>query len=303
LREARIGLVPIIWNNVDLGGRPTLAPLGVLDETARLGYAGTQLGVGFPSGAVLASELRRRGLRLAEVYAALPCDQRGPRPDALDVGRARLRELHDADGDVLVVAVDGSPERDAVTGRASDGPAFDDAALRALVAVLEALAREARGLGHRLAFHNHSGTWIETPEELERLASCADAELVELCLDVGHYLVGGGDPVEALRRYGERVVHLHLKDVAAAPLAGLRQGRLSGFSAALRERIFTTLGSGVLDLPGVLRELAGRPYRGWLMVEQDTSWEPPSEAAAIGRRVLDAALRWTALDRPGAAAA
>jgi sugar phosphate isomerase/epimerase len=48
--------------------------------------------------------------------------------------------------------------------------------------------------------------------------------------------------------------------------------------------------------------LDARGYGGWLMVEQDTSWEPPSEAAAIGRRVLDAALRWTT-DRAGAAAA
>ncbi|MGH2358425.1 MAG: hypothetical protein ACRDGJ_10520, partial [Candidatus Limnocylindria bacterium] len=63
-----------------------------------------------------------------------------------------------------------------------------------------------------------------------------------------------------------------------------------------------TLGSGILDLPGVLRALAARRYGGWLMVEQDTSWEPPSEAAAIGRRVLDAALRWT-ISNEGAVAA
>ena len=62
--------------------------------------------------------------------------------------------------------------------------------------------------------------------------------------------------------------------------------------AALRGRIFVPLGSGVLDLPAVLEALADARYRSWLMVEQDTSHEPPSEAAAIGRRVLGAMLRW-----------
>ena len=46
----------------------------------------------------------------------------------------------------------------------------------------------------------------------------------------------------------------------------------------------------MLDLDGVLSVLAARDYDGWLMVEQDRSVGPPSEAAAIGRRVLASAL-------------
>jgi inosose dehydratase len=112
-----------------------------------------------------------------------------------------------------------------------------------------------------------------------------------LCLDVGHYLVGGGDPVEALRTYGERVGHVHLKDVDPEVLAGLREGTVGGFGAGIRQRLFTELGAGVLDLDGVLALLAARRYAGWLMVEQDSGWPPPAESAAIGRRVLAAAIR------------
>jgi inosose dehydratase len=83
---------------------------------------------------------------------------------------------------------------------------------------------------------------------------------------------------------------VHLKDVDGAVLAGLRGGALPGFIAAVRERIFTELGNGVLDLGAVLRELDAAGYRGWLMVEQDSSRLPASEAAAIGRRVLGFAL-------------
>jgi inosose dehydratase len=74
-------------------------------------------------------------------------------------------------------------------------------------------------------------------------------------------------------------------------LAGLLDGSLSDFFEALHARIFTELGNGVVDVAGVIDALEQRDYAGWLMVEQDTTWHPPSESAAIGRRVLEFALR------------
>lgn len=74
-------------------------------------------------------------------------------------------------------------------------------------------------------------------------------------------------------------------------LLRLRAGEIDGFGAAVRERIFTEPGNGVLDLDGVLRALDRIGYAGWLMVEQDSSWLSPTEAAAIGKRVVDFARR------------
>jgi len=303
LARSPIGVVPILWNNVDLADLAPRLPAGVvLDEAARLGFQGIQDGIGFPRGSALRRELTRRGLRLAETYAAIPCGPDGPSPDAIRVGRARLANLHRAGGEVLVVALDGTPERARRSGRAAaDGtPTLSDAGWSGLARALETLGQEARDLGHLLAFHGHTGTFVETPTELDRLAASTDPQLVRLCLDVGHCIVGGGDPVAALRRYGPRVDHVHLKDVAAEPLAGLRDGTITGFIDALRARIFTELGSGVLDLAGVLDALAQQDYRGWLMVEQDTTWKPPSESAAIGRSVLAFALRLRAEGRRAA---
>jgi inosose dehydratase len=157
--------------------------------------------------------------------------------------------------------------------------------------VVEAIATDARTLGHRTAFHPHAGTFVETPAEVDRFAAATDPDLVGICLDVGHITVGGGDPVAALASLGERVTHVHLKDVDPAVLARLRSGELAGFGAAIRERLFTELGAGILDLDGIIAALAARDYDGWLMVEQDSAWGPPSESAAIGRRVLATALR------------
>jgi inosose dehydratase len=153
------------------------------------------------------------------------------------------------------------------------------------------VAAETRAAGARIAFHPHAGTFVETPQEVERLASSIGAEELPFCLDVGHYTVGGGDPVTALRQYGERVSHVHLKDVDPDVLRGLRSREVGSFGAAVRQRLFTELGSGVLDLDGVLAVLAERRYDGWLIVEQDSGWSPPAESAAIGRRVLAAAIR------------
>jgi inosose dehydratase len=302
LTGAPIGVVPIVWNNADL---PELAPRvsadDLLDEIVRLGFDGLQLGVGFPAGDVLRDALAAHGLRLAEAYLELPCSAEGPTDAALEIGRERLAELHAGRGEVLVVALNRAPERDAWVGRAGEAPRLTDLGLRALAAALETLATESLALGHPLAFHNHAGTYVEDEEEIDRLIASTDPTLVGLCLDVGHALVGGADPLAIIGRHGRRIIHLHLKDVAAEPLQALRDGRPVGFESALRGRIFAPLGSGILDLPAVLAALVALQYDGWLMVEQDTSWEPPSEAAAIGRRVLDATLRWS-VSQPGSAA-
>jgi inosose dehydratase len=294
LPAARIGTVPILWNNVDLAElRLGTDAATLLDEIARTGYEGTQLGIGFPEGEALQAMLGERGLRLAEVYASLVATVDGPTEGAGADARERLRLLVAGDGEVLCVALDGSPEREPHAGRAGETgtPVLTDDGWGRLADLLHDLGRATQAAGRRMAFHPHAGTFVETPAEVERLVELTDPDLVPLCLDVGHYLVGGGDPVAALQRYGERVTHVHLKDVDPAVLAGLRSGEIAGFSDAIRARLFTELGSGLLDVAGVIAQLVTRDYGGWLMIEQDSCWGPPSESAAIGRRVLAVTLR------------
>lgn len=302
LEAARVGTVPILWNNVDIAElRLGTTADAILDDIARTGYDGTQLGLGFPEGQVLRLALAARELALAEVYASIPATVDGPTPTALGEVRERIRLLVAGGGEVLCVAFDGSPDRDPYAGRADDPatPRLTDAGWAATIELLRTIARESRAAHARIAFHPHAGTYIETPDEVERLATSIDADTLPLCLDVGHFTVGGGDPVEALRRYGERVSHVHLKDVDPEVLAGLRSGTVGGFGAGIRARLFTELGTGVIDLDGILNVLAERGYAGWLMIEQDSGWPPPAESAAIGRRVLAAALRRTASTHGG----
>ena len=299
LAAAPIGVVPIVWNNVDL---PDLSPLvpatTVLDDIARLGFAGCQFGRGFPEGEELADALSLRHLRLAERYCELASDRDGLSDAARSTAFHLLERTISAGGETLVVALTAGGERDAWASRAghSGVPRWEHASFVELADLLAALA-DAAGERCRVAFHPHAATWIETPDEVERLAGELRGA-VGLCLDVGHYLVGGGDPAWGIERYGGLVSHVHLKDVDATVLGRLRAGELAGLGDAIRARLFTELGNGVLDLDAVLAQLSAIDYRGWLMVEQDSSWMPPAEAAAIGLRVLRFALRQQ--DRLGA---
>ncbi len=229
-------------------------------------------------------------MTLAEVYAALPCSPDGPAGDALDVGRRRLQLLVEAGGDVLVAGLDGTPDRDRHAGRAhrDEVPRLSPPAWESLGRLLDGLAQEATDRGVALAFHPHAGTYVETPDEVTRLLEVT-ASGVGICLDTGHDIVGGGNPLETMAGVGDRLTHLHVKDVDPQVLEQTRHD--GGMTRAIERRVFTTLGSGSLDLAGLVREISGRGYSGWIMVEQDTTWEPPAQAAAMSRHLLVWALR------------
>lgn len=303
LPRAKLGIVPLLFANDDLPElTPPIAPEAMLDEIARLGFAGVQLSRVLPRGPALHAQLAERGLRIAEVYATLPCTADGPPELALTQGREKIRELNDAEGDILILSYHLSAGRAEKAGRAlgPDVPRLSEGGLERAVRILHQLASEARRSGHRAVYHPHVGTFVETPDEVDRLMSATDPELLGLCLDTGHYTLGGGDAVQALRRYGARLGHVHLKDVSRSAMSALRGDPNMTFLDALRVRIFTELGDGVLDVVGVARALVEVDYAGWLMSEQDTTWLRPSESAAIARRVWSLAVREAARPAMGA---
>src|SRR6266567_2541277 len=97
LTRAPIGIVPIIFANDDLPElTPPIEPETLVREIARLGFAGCQLSRALPSGEALRPALERRGVRIAEVYAALPCSSSGPASGARDQALERLDALRRA---------------------------------------------------------------------------------------------------------------------------------------------------------------------------------------------------------------
>ena len=109
------------------------------------------------------------------------------------------------------------------------------------------------------------------PEEFgivaEQIRMCDSLNLpnVGCCLDTSHANLAGGDPVEALRRIGSRLIALHVSD---------NDG----------ERDLHALpGEGSVDWPAFLRELQRTGYTGVFTMEVrgSTPKTTPAEIAAL----------------------
>jgi inosose dehydratase len=287
----RFGTVPILWNNddlPDLRDGEAIPHEDVLDAIAQTGFAGTELGSNYPrDAATLRDALNRRGLALSGAYWCPGLTDAARAQEALDSVEPLLALLEAVGCEILIAAEPLEPTRSAVAGRAADAPGLSDEGWSTLAASLDELGWRCRGRGIRLAFHNHAGTWVETPAEIAKLLGMTDPERVSLCLDTGHWAVGGGDAVKAVRDFLPRLCYLHLKDVDPEVLAALREDSF-GFHEALRRRIFTELGRGCVDVRAIASILRDADWSGWVVSEQDTSWLEPCHAAEINFGALEA---------------
>lgn len=289
--EFRVGFAPITWNNEDLKDLRPPVPYGsVLDEIQAAGYAGTEVGDGFPSDPrELRAALDARGLALPSAWCGLDLVGAETRQRDLEHTRRICGYLAAAGASFVNLANQGTPERKAVAGFTEDPatPRLSPAGWDGLAQRVSEAAGIAREHGLQAAFHLHAGTWVETGEDLEQLLVRTDADLVRLCWDVGHALYGGIDPVAVVQQHPERIAYVHLKDLDGAVLEGLRRER-AGFAEGIRRRVFAEVGRGRLDVPGLLAALRGIGYQGWLMVEQDSTWLEPIDSARASRAYLRA---------------
>src|SRR4029079_2293190 len=165
-------------------------------------------------------------------------------------------------------------------GGRQPGAGYDEATWGTVAENLGWVLARCRARGYEPAFHNETGTNVEGAAEIEQLLARTD---VHLCLDVGHFAVAGGDPVAFLRRWHDRIDHLHLKDVLADRIAAIvADGEPS--TAIWRREAFPCFGAGDVDLDDVLRVAADLGFAGWVVVEQDFF---PSDAARFDQAIAD----------------
>jgi inosose dehydratase len=247
----RVANAPVSYGAFELtvGVLPNVpGPEQVLDAIATAGYAGTELGpLGYlGEGRVLRERLVGRGLALAGAFVQIRFGDDGL--EQLD------RVLETLDGfDAKLVLSDAGPR---------DGVIDWDALART--------AERVRARGITPTFHHHMGTRVQSPAEIEALLERSD---VGLLLDTGHLAAAGGDPVESLRDWRDRIDHVHVKDVRFDLLHGA-----GDWDEAWRGGVFCELGTGGVDLDAFLKELDG--YSGWLVVEQDWVPGPDDDLAA-----------------------
>jgi inosose dehydratase len=259
--------------------------LQILDDVSNAGYSGIDLGpVGYLGTAnQLPGRLTPRGLSLAGGYLALSFGQ----PDTLARELAQLGSLLDV-LDVgsasppprpTLAAAGSAPRPLAPPGGAGATEGWSDRRWTSFGDELASAADACRERGYEPTFHHHVGTDIETPGDIDRLLEVCD---VGLCLDIGHLFVAGGDPVEAICRWGARINHVHLKDMDAPAMRTLLDARAPA-DELWRQRVCRPLGTGDLRCAEVLTALDAIGYHGWLVVEQDIFPEPPSVAGQARR--------------------
>jgi inosose dehydratase len=107
---------------------------------------------------------------------------------------------------------------------------------------------------------------VETRSDVDRVLQGAR---IMLCLDTGHLLIGGTDPLALTLQMPDRIAHAHLKDVDAALAARVRAGELT-YAEAVRKGMYTPLGAGDVDIAGIVAALRANGFDGWFVMEQDT---------------------------------
>ena len=151
---------------------------------------------------------------------------------------------------------------------------------RRLGKLLTEIGKRTADLGIPLAYHNHMNTIGEHPRELDLVLENSDPKYVNLLLDTAHSVAGGGNPADAIRKYRERILFLHLKDMVDIPAS--TEGAKYPFK-------FVELGRGRVDLAAVFQALADINFQNWAVVELDRvpdKSSTPKQSAAISRSFL-----------------
>ncbi|MFD9668970.1 sugar phosphate isomerase/epimerase family protein [Rhodococcus sp. NPDC059968] len=267
----RLAGAPISWGVCEVEGwGHQLDPDRVLTEMRDAGLAATELG---PDGFLpsdpheLTDTLARYDL--TAVGGFVPVLLHDPDHDAVAAVGGAIDSLVASRSEVMVLA--------AVTGAVGydSRPELDDSGWKTLLRNLDRLSSAAADRGLRAVIHPHVGTMIENHAEVDRIL---DGSSIPLCLDTGHLLIGGTDPLDLVTTAPERIAHAHLKDVDAALLGRVRAGELT-YTEAVAQGMYTPLGTGDVDIAGVVERLQNQGYDGWYVLEQDTilASEPEGE--------------------------
>ncbi|PZS13551.1 MAG: inosose dehydratase [Pseudonocardiales bacterium] len=279
----RIAGAPISWGVCEAPGwGHEMKPARVLGEMRELGLRSTELG---PTGylGATAQDVRERivsaYVRVIGGFLPVPMHV-DPNLDLTEATDA-IATLAAVGSEVVVLAAqsgDGSYDRKVL---------MSDEEWTVLLDNLDRLQRVVREHGMTPTLHPHVGTAIEDRDTVLRLLDSSD---IALCLDTGHLLIGGMQPLDLLAAAADRIAHVHLKDVNETVAATVAAGDAS-YIGAVRQGLYTPLGDGDLDIAALVTALEQVGYQGRYVLEQDCALdaEPaPGEGPMLDvRRSID----------------
>ncbi len=263
-KGARIAGAPVSWGVIEVPDWGYQMPADrVLREAAALGLTAMEAG---PQGLLpqdpseVSQVLGGHGLKLVGGFVLVVLHDADSRERELDLVERRAEYFAAAGADVLVLAAAAGSE---VFGEIVD---LDENSWKELFESLSAVEEICARRDLTLTLHHHYGTVIERDDQLRRFLDGCE---IGLCLDTGHLAIGGSDPTEIADLAGNRVNHVHLKDVNWDLAVRVAKRELS-FKEAAQKGMFRPLGDGDVDIGEVVGRLERSGYRGWYVLEQDT---------------------------------
>ena len=288
-KDVKIGIAPIAWTNddmPDLGAENTF--FQCVSEMALAGYEGSEIGNKYPTDpSVLKDALDVRGLKIANSWFSSFILTK-PFCDVEKEFREKCAFLQAVGAERIGV----SEQSYSIQGQ-FDTPVFDNKYIMnesewgRLCDGLSLLGKIAEEYGITLTYHHHMGTVVQTAEEIDRMMDGTDKEKVFLLFDSGHLAYCGEDYLAVLKKYADRIKHVHLKDIRPEIVKKVKEEKLS-FLQGVRLGTFTVPGDGSIDFKPVFEILDKADYKGWLLVEaeQDPAIADPFKYAVKARNYI-----------------
>lgn len=288
--KVKLGIAPIAWTNddmPDLGSENTFEQC--VSEMALAGFTGCEVGNKYPKDPkVLGKALELRNMEICNQWFSSFLISR-PFDEVEAEFRNQLEFLRAMGAKVI-----GASEQSYSVQGQMDTPVFghkyvmNDEEWNLLCDGLNKLGKIAKEeYGISLTFHHHMGTVVQDADEVERLMNGTDPEYLSLLYDTGHFAYCGADPLEMVRKYKDRIKHVHLKDIRKEVVEQVKREELS-FLAGVRMGAFTVPGDGSIDFEPIFKVLEDNGYEGYMLVEaeQDPAKANPLEYAIKARKYI-----------------
>ncbi|WP_027623933.1 myo-inosose-2 dehydratase [Clostridium lundense] len=287
--KVKIGIAPIAWTNDDmpeLGSENTFEQC--VSEMALAGFKGTEVGNKYPKDTtILKKALELRGMEIASAWFSAFLTTK-PYEETEKAFIKHRDFLYEMGAKVIVVSEQGhSIQGKMETPIFKEKPIFSEDEWDKLFNGLNKLGKLAQEKDMKLVYHHHMGTGVQTTEEIDKLMEMTDANLVYLLYDTGHLVFSGEDPITIVKKYVNRIKHVHLKDIRMDVVKEVK-GKEMSFLQAVKSGAFTVPGNGCIDFKPIFDILAENKYEGWLLVEaeQDPAKANPLEYAIKARKYI-----------------
>ena len=287
-KKVKLGIAPIAWTNddmPDLGAENTFEQC--ISEMALAGFTGCEIGNKYPKDPkVLKKALDLRHMQICNAWFSTFLTTK-PYEETEKEFIKHITFLKEMGAKVVGVSEQGHSIQGTDLSIFDDKYIMNDEEWDKLCTGLNKLGKVAKDMGITLTFHHHMGTVVQTAAEIDRLMENTDPELFNLLFDSGHLAYCGEDYMYVLKKYINRIKHVHLKDIRPEVIEKVKKEHLS-FLQGVRLGTFTVPGDGAIDFTPIFDVLAENNYEGYVLVEaeQDPAVANPFEYAVKARKYI-----------------